>query len=244
MACAYQRLEELRHRDEGRPAPRIEVVFLAASCSATLPRETLAAVTSLLPSVKANRGAGGVSERDQRAAAVGGHAGRAVSAHALGTGRRGLFQRTHARVGLPGLHHPEAGEIGKVRGETILRASRAPKGSGRNPTRFFEEIETDKNKNPASPTSQGEKPGAWGGESETSTRASRTKRKFMKPRTPKSRPGELVRSTVRISRGARQVDLPVWVASGRQPWATALPDAGIHGDEVHAIALVYPFGGT
>ena len=57
MACAYQRLEELRHRDEGRPAPRIEVVFLAASCSATLPRETLAAVTSLLPSVKANRGA-------------------------------------------------------------------------------------------------------------------------------------------------------------------------------------------
>jgi len=57
MACAYQRLDELRHHDGGRPAPRIKLVFLAASCSATLPHETLAAVASLLPSVKANHGA-------------------------------------------------------------------------------------------------------------------------------------------------------------------------------------------
>ena len=63
----------------------------------------------------------------------------------------------------------------------------------------------------------------------------------MKPRNPKSRPGELVRSTVRISRGSQQVDLPVWVASGRQPGPTALLSAGIHGDEVHAIALLHRF---
>ena len=63
----------------------------------------------------------------------------------------------------------------------------------------------------------------------------------MKPRNPQARPGKLVRSTVRISRGAQQVDLPVWVASGRQPGPTALLSAGIHGDEVHAIALLHRF---
>ena len=63
----------------------------------------------------------------------------------------------------------------------------------------------------------------------------------MKLRNPQPRPGKLVRSTVRISRGAQQVDLPVWVASGRQPQPTALLSAGIHGDEVHAIALLHRF---
>jgi predicted deacylase len=51
----------------------------------------------------------------------------------------------------------------------------------------------------------------------------------------------LVRSTVRIGRGARRVDLPVWVASGRQPGPTGLLSAGIHGDEVHAISLLHHF---
>jgi predicted deacylase len=55
------------------------------------------------------------------------------------------------------------------------------------------------------------------------------------------RPGKLVRSTVRIRRGAQRVDLPVWVASGRQPGPTGLLSAGIHGDEVHAIALLHRF---
>ena len=57
MACAYQRLDELRHRDGRTKAPRLELVFLAVSCSATLPHETLVGVTSLLPSLKANHGA-------------------------------------------------------------------------------------------------------------------------------------------------------------------------------------------
>ena len=58
---------------------------------------------------------------------------------------------------------------------------------------------------------------------------------------PQPRPGKLVRSTVRISRDAQQVDLPVWVASGRQPGPTGLLSAGIHGDEVHAIRLGHRF---
>lgn len=57
MACVYQRLDELRHWDRRTKSPRIELVFLAASCSTTLPHETLAGVTSLLPAVKANHGA-------------------------------------------------------------------------------------------------------------------------------------------------------------------------------------------
>ena len=57
MTCAYQRFDELRHRDGRTRTARIELVLLAASCSATLPPETFAAVTSLLPSLKANHGA-------------------------------------------------------------------------------------------------------------------------------------------------------------------------------------------
>jgi hypothetical protein len=57
MACAYQRLEELRRGDGRRKPPQIELLFLAAGCSATLPQATLAAVTSLLPSLKDNHGA-------------------------------------------------------------------------------------------------------------------------------------------------------------------------------------------
>ena len=56
LVCAYQRLDELHQRDVRTKAPRIELVFLAASCCATLPQETLAGVASLLPALKANRG--------------------------------------------------------------------------------------------------------------------------------------------------------------------------------------------
>jgi len=49
LVCAYQRLDELHHRDVRTKAPRIELVFLAAGCCATLPQETLAGVASLLP---------------------------------------------------------------------------------------------------------------------------------------------------------------------------------------------------
>ena len=45
MDCAYQRLDKLRHRDGRKKTPRIRLVFLATSCCATLPQETLAAVT-------------------------------------------------------------------------------------------------------------------------------------------------------------------------------------------------------
>lgn len=54
-------------------------------------------------------------------------------------------------------------------------------------------------------------------------------------------PATLARMTVRISRGTQRVDLPVWVASGRQPGPTGLISAGIHGDEVHAITLLHHF---
>jgi predicted deacylase len=55
-------------------------------------------------------------------------------------------------------------------------------------------------------------------------------------------PERLIRSRVRIrSGGNQQVDLPVWMASGRQSGPTALLSAGIHGDEVHAITLLHRF---
>jgi hypothetical protein len=57
MACDYQRIDQFRHREERTPARRIELVFLAAGCSATLPHEALAGVTSLLPTLKASHGA-------------------------------------------------------------------------------------------------------------------------------------------------------------------------------------------
>jgi hypothetical protein len=55
------------------------------------------------------------------------------------------------------------------------------------------------------------------------------------------RPATLVRTTARISRGTQRVDLPVWVAFGRQVGPTGLLSAGIHGDEVHAITLLHRF---
>jgi predicted deacylase len=64
---------------------------------------------------------------------------------------------------------------------------------------------------------------------------------FMNTRKTQPRPGKLVRSTVGISRGVQRVNLPVWVASGRQPGPTGLLSAGIHGDEVHAIILLHRF---
>ncbi len=57
MARAYQRLHEMWCADGSSTPQRIELLFLAASCCATLPREVLATVTSLLPSLKENRGA-------------------------------------------------------------------------------------------------------------------------------------------------------------------------------------------
>jgi predicted deacylase len=63
----------------------------------------------------------------------------------------------------------------------------------------------------------------------------------MKMVNTRPRPGTLARTTVRISRGAQRVDLPVWVASGRRAGSTGLLSAGIHGDEVHAITLLHRF---
>lgn len=57
LDCNFQRLQELAHRDAGTNAPLVELVFLAVSCSATLPMENLAGITSLLPALKANHGA-------------------------------------------------------------------------------------------------------------------------------------------------------------------------------------------
>lgn len=57
MTCDYQRVEQFRYR-EGKAKPqRIELIFLAAGCIATLPQEALAGITSLLPSLKASHGA-------------------------------------------------------------------------------------------------------------------------------------------------------------------------------------------
>jgi len=54
-------------------------------------------------------------------------------------------------------------------------------------------------------------------------------------------PGELIRSSAQIGRGSQRVALPVWTACGRQPGPTAFISAGIHGDEVHGIALLHRF---
>jgi hypothetical protein len=57
LICAYQRIGE-PFGDQGTTrSPLIRLVFLAASCSATLPPETLASVTAWLPALKANHGA-------------------------------------------------------------------------------------------------------------------------------------------------------------------------------------------
>jgi hypothetical protein len=57
MTCDYQRVEQFRHREGEAKPQRIELIFLAAGCSATLPQEALAGITSLLPSLKASHGA-------------------------------------------------------------------------------------------------------------------------------------------------------------------------------------------
>ena len=57
LDCDYQRLKELARRDARTNAPLVELVFLAASCCATLPLENLAGIISLLPTLKANHGA-------------------------------------------------------------------------------------------------------------------------------------------------------------------------------------------
>lgn len=57
LTCAYQRIGEPPGDQEITRSPLIRLVFLAASCSATLPPETLAGVTSWLPALKANHGA-------------------------------------------------------------------------------------------------------------------------------------------------------------------------------------------
>jgi len=54
-------------------------------------------------------------------------------------------------------------------------------------------------------------------------------------------PGKLIRSTAQIGCGAQKVAMPVWTACGRQPGRTGFICAGIHGDEVHAIALLHRF---
>jgi hypothetical protein len=57
MACDYQRIDQFCHREGGTKAPRVELVFLAAGCSATLPHAALAGITSLLPTLKTCHGA-------------------------------------------------------------------------------------------------------------------------------------------------------------------------------------------
>jgi hypothetical protein len=57
LDCDFRRLDELGHRDERPKKPQLELVFLAASCSATLPLENLAAITALLPTLKSSHGA-------------------------------------------------------------------------------------------------------------------------------------------------------------------------------------------
>jgi hypothetical protein len=57
LDCDFRRLDELGQRDERAKKPRLELVFLAASCSATLPLENLAGITALLPTLKSSHGA-------------------------------------------------------------------------------------------------------------------------------------------------------------------------------------------
>ncbi len=57
MTCDYERVEQFRHREGTARPRRIELIFLAAGCSATLPHEALAGITSLLPALKASHGA-------------------------------------------------------------------------------------------------------------------------------------------------------------------------------------------
>jgi len=57
LDCDFRRLAELGQRDERAKKPRLELVFLAASCSATLPQENLAGITALLPTLKSSHGA-------------------------------------------------------------------------------------------------------------------------------------------------------------------------------------------
>jgi hypothetical protein len=57
MACAYQQIDELGHWAGRTDASLAELIFLAASCCAALPMETIAQVASLLPALKTNHGA-------------------------------------------------------------------------------------------------------------------------------------------------------------------------------------------
>jgi hypothetical protein len=57
LDCDFRRLDELGQHNERANMPRLEWVFLAASCSATLPLENLAGIMALLPTLKPNHGA-------------------------------------------------------------------------------------------------------------------------------------------------------------------------------------------
>jgi len=56
-----------------------------------------------------------------------------------------------------------------------------------------------------------------------------------------SRPGRLARSTVQIGGQDSGVQLPLWIASGRRTGKTMFLSAGIHGDEINAIAIMQRF---
>lgn len=57
LTCAFQRLGDRRRREPREKRLSVELVLLAVGCGATVAPDSLAQVTSLLPSLGANRGA-------------------------------------------------------------------------------------------------------------------------------------------------------------------------------------------
>ncbi len=132
ITCEYQRVERVSHSEGETKPQRIELIFLATGCSATLPPEALVSVTSLLPALRANHGALALlsgTNVPRRLDALLVESFLRTHAHRLGVA---FFSGVMPGLGCPGCGTPERARSGKAQ-VTDFCVLHAPQAVGESP---------------------------------------------------------------------------------------------------------------